>query len=262
MKVQLKTPISYYGGKQSMLTHILPLIPAHQIYCEPFFGGGAVFWAKSPIKTEIINDYNGMVVNFYRQLRENFTELKKVIDATPYSRESYKQAMVVYDHPYIFNELTKAWAFWVGTIQGFSNKIGSWRSSQPRAKESLLNSNKKLLINEDMSERLNLVQIENIDAVDLIKRMDSPDSFFYIDPPYVGANQGHYGGYSQQHFDELLECLSSIKGKFLLSSYPNDNLAKFVKRNKWVSRGIEMNLTVSMTVGKKKTEQLTANYPI
>lgn len=262
MKVNLKTPISYYGGKQSMLTHILPLIPAHQIYCEPFFGGGAVFWAKPPIKTEIINDYNGMVVNFYRQLRENFTELKRVIDATPYSREAYKQAMVVYDHPYIFNELTKAWAFWVGTIQGFSNQIGSWRCSQPRVKESLLNSNKKLLINEEMSERLNLVQIENIDAVELIKRMDSEDSFFYIDPPYVGANQGHYGGYSQQHFDELLECLSNIKGKFLLSSYPNDNLAKFVKKNKWVSRGVEMNLTVSMTAGKKKIEQLTANYPI
>lgn len=42
-----KTPISYYGGKQSMLKHILPIIPNHTIYVEPFFGGGAVFWVKS-----------------------------------------------------------------------------------------------------------------------------------------------------------------------------------------------------------------------
>ena len=42
----MKTPISYYGGKQAMLKTILPLIPEHQIYCEPFFCGGAVFWAK------------------------------------------------------------------------------------------------------------------------------------------------------------------------------------------------------------------------
>lgn len=42
-KARLKTPISYYGGKQSMLKHILPIIPEHTIYVEPFFGGGAVF---------------------------------------------------------------------------------------------------------------------------------------------------------------------------------------------------------------------------
>lgn len=47
-KINLSTPISYYGGKQSMLPHILPLIPKHEIYVEPFFGGGAVFWAKEP----------------------------------------------------------------------------------------------------------------------------------------------------------------------------------------------------------------------
>ena len=42
IKPKMKTPISYYGGKQSLLKHILPLIPKHKIYVEPFFGGGAV----------------------------------------------------------------------------------------------------------------------------------------------------------------------------------------------------------------------------
>ena len=45
-KIWQRTPISYYGGKQTMLPHILPLIPEHAIYTEAFFGGGAVFWAK------------------------------------------------------------------------------------------------------------------------------------------------------------------------------------------------------------------------
>ncbi len=48
MQVKMTTPIAYYGGKQQMLRHILPLIPRHQIYVEPFFGGGAVYWAKKP----------------------------------------------------------------------------------------------------------------------------------------------------------------------------------------------------------------------
>lgn len=38
----MRTPISYYGGKQTMLKHILPLIPPHHIYTEAFCGGAAV----------------------------------------------------------------------------------------------------------------------------------------------------------------------------------------------------------------------------
>lgn len=261
-KINFKTPISYYGGKQSMLKHILPLIPKHKVYVEPFFGGGAIFWAKEPIKTEIVNDYNGMVVNFYEQLKINYDELKQKVDATAYCRESYAQAMVVYNKPYLFTPLVKAWAFWIGTVQGFSNQIGSWRSSLPRHKEALLNFNKKLLVNTESSNRLELVQIENMDAVRLIASKDTPETFFYIDPPYVNAAQGHYGGYTQEHFNALLEVLATIKGKFLLSSYPNEVLDKFRKKHKWHSNDIDMQLSASRDKSKRKVECLTANYAI
>ena len=68
----LKTPISYYGGKQNMLKEILPRIPEHTIYTEAFFGGGAVFFAKPPVKSETINDTNNMVVNFYDVLKLDY----------------------------------------------------------------------------------------------------------------------------------------------------------------------------------------------
>jgi DNA adenine methylase len=67
-----RTPISYYGGKQTMLPHILPLIPEHTIYTETFFGGGAVFLAKQSVKTEIINDFNANVYTFYKVLQNRF----------------------------------------------------------------------------------------------------------------------------------------------------------------------------------------------
>jgi DNA adenine methylase len=262
MEIKMKTPISYYGGKQSMLKYILPMIPEHQAYVEPFFGGGAVFWAKQPLKVEIINDYNGMVVNFYEQLKTNFSELKNMIDATPYSRQVYQKAMVIYENPYIFTPVVKAWAFWVGTIQGFSNKIGSWRSSTPGYKEPLLCHNKKLAFTEELANRLAVTQIENKDAVELIKRMDTPETFFYIDPPYVGADQGHYGGYTQEHFSNLLEAISKIKGKFLLSSYPNQLLNEYRESNTWNSRDVEMQLSASGSSKKRKTECLTFNYSL
>lgn len=63
---RLRTPITYYGGKQRMLGYILPLIPDHTLYVEAFSGGAAVFFAKKPSKAEVINDLRGDVVNFYR----------------------------------------------------------------------------------------------------------------------------------------------------------------------------------------------------
>ena len=258
----MRTPISYYGGKQNMLTYILPMIPNHKVYVEPFFGGGAVFFAKEPCKVEIINDYNAMVVNFYEQLKINFSELKKLIDATPYSRQAYKKAMVVYDNPYLFSSVVKAWAFWIGTIQGYNNQIGNWRASQLRSKEVSLNCNKKEIISEEISSRLDQVQIENVDAIYLIKRMDTPDTFFYLDPPYVGANQGHYGGYTQEHFNNLLNCLSNIKGKFILSSYPNEQLTLFKQNFNWKSNDKEMLLRSSNSKNKQKTECLTYNFDL
>jgi len=260
----MKTPISYYGGKQSMLKHILPLIPKHQTYVEPFFGGGAVFWAKEPVQSEVVNDMNGNVVNFYEQLKSNFDNLKRLIDATPYGRDVYRRAMVIYDCPFMFAPVERAWAFWVGTIQGFSNQIGTWRSTSigNNGKEARLLFNKKSGFVKELSERLKHIQIENKDACELIRHNDGEDVFFYVDPPYVGSDQGHYGGYMQEHFDALLETLAGIKGKFLLSSYPNERLAVLTAQFGWWSKPVEMSLSASSKSGKRKTEMLTGNYGI
>ena len=67
----MRTPISYYGGKQRMIKHILPLIPSHRIYVEPFFGGGSIFFAKGPSYLEVINDINDNVVNFYQVMQNS-----------------------------------------------------------------------------------------------------------------------------------------------------------------------------------------------
>lgn len=100
--------------------------------------------------------------------------------------------------------------------------------------------------------RLQHTQIENDDACKIIKLRDTEDTFHYIDPPYVGANQGHYGGYTQEHFEELLITLSQCKGKFLLSSYHNEALTTFVKEFGWYQKEITLHLGSSKTKGKRE----------
>lgn len=256
-----RTPISYYGGKQTMLPYILPLIPEHQLYIEPFFGGGAVFWAKTPAQTEIINDFNANVVNFYQVLKTDFQALKTLIESTLISRETYKSALVMYHSPFVFSKVERAWAFWVATNLGFSNEIGNCRFLKSGKNQTLLN-NKILAFSESYSERLTSVQIENNDACEIIKTHDFEKAFIYCDPPYVGARQGHYGGYEQEHFNDLLQTLSKVKGKFLLSSYQNEALSEYVEKCGWYQKEIVMNLGTSNLKGTKKKEILTSNYNI
>jgi DNA adenine methylase len=71
----MKTPLTYYGGKQQLAKTILSLISEHRLYCEPFVGGGAVFFAKPPADVEVINDTNGEIVNFYAVLQRDFAAL-------------------------------------------------------------------------------------------------------------------------------------------------------------------------------------------
>lgn len=69
---QLKTPTSYYGGKQNLVRIIIPLIPKHTTYVEPFVGGGAIFWTKPKSEVEVINDTNRELINFYEVVQNEF----------------------------------------------------------------------------------------------------------------------------------------------------------------------------------------------
>ncbi|NND76996.1 MAG: DNA adenine methylase [Flavobacteriales bacterium] len=260
-----KTPISYYGGKLNMVKDILPLIPEHTIYTETFFGGGAIFFAKDKSKVEVINDTNNMVITFFEKAQNNFKELKKKIEGTSFSRATYKVANTIYDMPHLFNCLQQAWAFFVATNMGFACKIGSWGYDRYGTRSRSFN-NKKLRFDTEIQERLKDVEIESNDATKVILRRDAIDAFHFVDPPYVGTNQGHYAGYTEEDFQRLLTTLSMVKGKFLLSSYPSELLERFTKNNGWNTKVFDKPLSASKLKDgakrKRKTEVLTANYPI
>ncbi|WP_303316855.1 DNA adenine methylase [Flavivirga abyssicola] len=260
--IGLKTPITYYGGKQKMLKEILPLIPEHEIYVEPFFGGGAVYWAKPPSKIEIINDVDANVINFYEVLKHDFFKLREKIEGTLHSRLMYKCAKVIYECPFLFDRVTRAWAFWVVTNQGFASTIGSWGFSKKNS--AITVSNKVEAFKETLANRLKHTQIENNKAHKVILSRDSEKTFIYADPPYIDTDQGHYGGYDSERYRRDLDALASIKGKFLLSSYPSDILNEYIKKYNWYTISIDKTLNTNKSNGKRKMkkEVLTANYPI
>lgn len=124
--------ISYYGGKQRIAQQIVKqinLIP-HAIYCEPFFGGGAVFFARERPRNleklrEVINDKEELLINLYRFARNNPEEFKRMMAWTPYSESEHRKAKEICKNSQDSSEKERAWAYYVNINQGFANKLNA-----------------------------------------------------------------------------------------------------------------------------------------
>ena len=265
-KMKEKTPISYYGGKQNLVSTILPLFPHHATYVEPFVGGGAIFWAKRPSEVEIINDNNRELINFYEVVQNEFVELEKMVRISLHSRSLHNDATVIYNNPHMFSRIQRAWAVWVLAAQSFSSMLdGTWGYDRLKVTTSQKITNKREGFTVDYAIRIQNVQIECTDALRVIRSRDHKDAFHYCDPPYYNSDCGHYDGYSVDDFEALLKTLEAIEGKFLMSSYPSDLLTSYSDKNGWHTRKFEQAVTVANGTGgggKRKIEVLTANYDL
>ena len=263
-----KTPIVYYGGKTAIWNHIAPLIPVvHEVYTEVFLGGGTVYWSKEPAKNETINDTLDIVINFYQQLKLNYAELNKLIQASLVSRSIHKKAISIIRAHAVEPEpdkCTLAWAFWICTNFAYSNKIGGgykYSNDMSVCVPDTMTRRKKDFT-EVLAARLEHTYIENEDALKILGSRNVPAAFHYIDPPYCGADMGHYDGYTWEQYETLLTwCAHDCKGKFLLSNYDSELLQKFICENNWRVKYITHRLKAPRSSGAiSKTEVLIWNY--
>lgn len=278
-----KPPLTYYGGKQQLMKTIIDLIPEHRLYTEVFFGGGAIYFAKEPCQS-VINDINNNLINFYRQLKTNNKGLLTEIEATLYSQEEHRIAKKIYFDKLSVEDMhfspdkevkiKKALAVYVLAHQSYLSILGNtWNFSVgKRANRGSIHNNpnrfnqKKLnMVLNDYADRLQNTSIFNDDALKVLRKSDSEDTFHYIDPPYYNSNMGHYGGYALEDFENLLRTCSELKGKFVLSSYPSDILTEYVKKNNWKSVSIDMFKSAGKSTGleadsSRKVEVLTMNF--
>lgn len=207
-----------------MVKNLLPLIPRHSVYVEPFAGGASLFFAKPFPKVstleyrEVLNDKDSRISNFYHVLKTQPDALAAACDAALHSRDAYNVAKDDVGDP-----VERARRFFVLVCQSYSHKPGcGWRYAKQGENDPASFNGKKQALRA-CGERLAQTYVEHDDAITVIKRWDSPQTFFYCDPPYVGTNQGHYAGYTQGDLDALIATLQACKGAFLLSGYANAN---------------------------------------
>ena len=98
-----KTVTTYYGGKQQLLPKLIESLPKNRkYYCEPFAGGLALLFKLEPHEFEVVNDIDALAINFYEVFRSDFDNLKAKIEASLFSRDTYKVALTIYRMPHLF----------------------------------------------------------------------------------------------------------------------------------------------------------------
>lgn len=187
----MKTLISYYGGKQILLKHILSLIPDHSLYTGSFYGGCAVLFAKSPADCEVINDTNTELVNFYRVAQQKYAVLKEMVDSTLHSCEIHSHAKHINQHPMFFTPVVRVWAVWVCSKLGFASMLDGTFGYNRTSTTSQKLRNAKDAFTEELCSRLENVTVECDEGTNLIRRYDCDRAFHFVDPPYVGSDCGY-----------------------------------------------------------------------
>ncbi|WP_145941613.1 DNA adenine methylase [Corynebacterium glyciniphilum] len=216
--------LRYPGSKWSLASEIVSHFGEHYHYIEPYFGSGAVFFTKDPSGHELVNDSHGLVVNFFRVLRDRTDDLVFALETTPWSREEYNQSHLVTG-----DELEDARRFvtriWQAHASDLAKKTG-WknRGSRQRAGGMSLRWAKVPGELQQLAARLKDAEIECRPAIEVIKRFSTADTQIYADPPYLmeTRTQKMYASeMSVEEHVELLDALIAHPGPVVISGYAN-----------------------------------------
>ena len=222
----------WYGGKFSHLDFILPNLPEDaRHFCDVFGGSAAVIINRKPAPAETYNDLDGELVNFFATLRDARTSdpLIKAIALTPFSREELVRAC---EPPGDVEPVERARRFFVRARQtrtglAQTSSEGRWahcvltsRAGMAGAVSRWLGSVEGL---PEIVQRLQRIQIENAPALEVVERYDTPETLFYLDPPYVHDARGDASAYGAEMSDsdhaDLARVLHRIKGRAAISGY-------------------------------------------
>lgn len=198
------------AGKRNVVRRLLPLIPAHKRYVEPFAGGAALFFAKERAPAEVLNDRDPDIAFAYRFIQrmtpETLTRLKRFYwtNTRPYF-EKLKAAKPTSD-------LARFHKFIYLNRFSFFGKGGKHVSYNPAAEGQVFARFDKFLKGK---ERLEGVTILSEDYEKVIRRFDGPETFFFLDPPFPGYGQSvGEGEFDEERFARVL---GDIRGKFLVT---------------------------------------------
>lgn len=222
----------YLGGKRNLAGRLVERIDAipHRIYAEPFVGMGGVFFRRQQRpRKEVINDISADVVNLFRLLQRHYQQLLDVLKWQVCSRAEFERLIAT--DPSRLTDLERAARFLYlqrASFGGVGRRYGVDRGAAAR-----FDLTKLVPLIEDVHERLCGVDIERLPYAEMIALYDTPQTLFYLDPPYYGC-EDYYGEgvFSRGDFEALSGLLEGIEGRFILSLGDHSEVRRIFARFK------------------------------
>ncbi len=195
--------LKWAGGKTQLLNDLLPKIPnSYGRYIEPFFGGGALFFALNP-SDAIIADSNPELINVYRQVAEhvdgvitylqtysNTEEMFYAVRSLEWHELSPSQAAArtIYLNKTCFNGLYR-----VNQKGQFNAPFGRYNNPKICDIEALYAA----------SAVLQRATIVCADYQKVLKDYAKPGDFVFLDPPYLPVSEySDFKRYTKEQFYE------------------------------------------------------------
>ena len=219
----VNSPFKWVGGKSRLRREIIPILPAHTCYVEPFAGAAWVLFGKPPSEVEVINDIDDQLINFFRIVKEKPEEFIASFEWELVARAEFERLAAL--NTAELTDIQAAHRFYYIIMAGWGGEL-----NYPRFATSITDGghgNRLIGALKGLRERvmpvhdrLRTVIIENLPWQECIDRYDRPGTVMYIDPPYPDNKCNYkYNMRSWEDHMALAERLSRTRCKWILSSY-------------------------------------------
>lgn len=219
------------GNKQKIAKKIQAYFPPHNIYIEPFFGAGGMFFNKPKAKYNIVNDLDSDVFNLFQIVMNKKEELEKAFllmpihsDLLDYWKKNEETEPIKKALRFLF--LSNLTVMGTGnSIQGgiYNDKLSFYDKIEPCFKY------------------LDNVKMFNTDFKDFLKKKiafgDSgfsfgiKETFIYCDPPYLGTDSNYSNNFTEEQTEDLFKTLIETKCKFSISEFDHPFIINNAKKN-------------------------------
>ena len=278
--------LSYIGGKSKIGKWIVPFYDKDmETYVETF---GGMFWCffnmdlkQFPnLKKVVYNDFNPLNYNLFNCI-QNPTELLRAINSIDCQKFGMEITPSIYKEQFInfqaeifaenfrvepgnYEVAAKYVYILTQVFSGSKPETSSFIDLKGKYKSKYLTFRDKLLKPDWIEHFLKITHVENMDFAEVIKKYDSPNTYFYVDPPYW-KTENYYSNhdFDRQDHERLSNSLISMEGKFSLSYYDFELLHEWFPEDQYKWEKKKFAKASAAKKGKTQTmgeELLIMNY--
>lgn len=202
------------GNKRQLSKKIVPYLPDYDVWCEPFFGAGGMFFNKPKAKNNILNDFDGDVSNLFTIVMDDIKRqrLKQLFNDFPIHSDIWDY----YKKNIPSDDVEKALRFLFLSNYGYlgmPQTLAYGIDNQKLRFASLIEQTNKLLFN---------AMFTNCDFRDYFKnltRIKGTNAMIYNDPPYLGTNDNYSNSFKENDSGDLFQCNIDSGHKFAISEF-------------------------------------------